>query len=44
MLDESWGEAALEKFFSSNDIKSGQLTEIEFLHNAYVVETEPGFP
>ena len=44
LLDESWDEAALEKFFSSNDIKSGQLTEIEFLHNAYVVETEPGFP
>ena len=44
VLDESWDEAALEKFFSRNDIKSGQLTEIDFLHNAYVVETEPGFP
>jgi hypothetical protein len=44
LLDETWDQAAVDMFFSSNNIKADHLTEIEFLDNAYLVKTDAGFP
>ena len=44
LLDETWDDAAVESFLSANKIEADTLTEIEFLKNAYVVESDPGFP
>ena len=44
LLDESWDEAGVERFFAKNGINFSRLTEIEFLDNAYLIETEAGFP
>lgn len=44
LLDESWDEAEVDWFFTINGIESSLLTEIEFLDNAYLVETKAGFP
>ena len=43
LLDESWDNSAVEDFFSSNKISSKDVTEIEFLDNAYLLETDAGF-
>ena len=44
LLDEGWDETQVNDFFTSNDISSKDVTEIEFLDNAYLVETDAGFP
>ena len=44
LLDESWDDNQVNDFFTSNDISSKDVTEIEFLDNAYLVETDAGFP
>ena len=44
LLNDLWDEAEVDRFFAKNGIESDQLTEIEFLDNAYLVETEAGFP
>ena len=44
LLDESWTEAEVDGFFTKNNIKPSQLTKMEFLDNAYLVDTEAGFP
>ena len=44
LLDETWDEAEVDSFLSKNQINSSQLTEMEFLKNAYFIETAAGFP
>ena len=44
LLDETWDEAEVDSFLSKNQINSSQLTEMEFLENAYFIETAAGFP
>ena len=44
LLDETWDQAAVDKFLSGNNINADRLTEIEFLDNAYLVKTDAGFP
>ena len=44
LLDEKWDEAEVDSFLSKNQINSSQLTKIEFLENAYFIETAAGFP
>ena len=44
VLDPDWGETRINRFFSANAIKAGRLTPLTFADNAFVVETEPGFP
>ena len=43
-LDSEWDQAQIESFFSQNGISMGQVSELEFLPNGFLVKTEPGFP
>ena len=43
-LDSKWDQAKIESFFSENDISMDQVSELGFLPNGFLVETEPGFP
>ena len=43
-LDSEWDKAQIESFFSQNGISMGQVSELEFLPNGFLVKTEPGFP
>ena len=43
-LDPLWDEGEIESFFSSNNISTDRISELEFLQNGFLVETEPGFP
>ena len=43
-LDPEWDQAAVDKFFEGNGIKSDQVSELDFLDNAFFVETDAGFP
>ncbi len=42
-LDSEWGQDEIESFFSQNGISMGQVSELDFLPNGFLVETEPGF-
>jgi hypothetical protein len=44
LLDGTWDEAEVDRFLVKNQISSSQLTEMEFLENAYLIETAAGFP
>ena len=43
-LDPDWDEAQVEEFFSENGISSDEVSELEFIENGFLVETESGFP
>ena len=43
-LDPEWTETQVKDFFSRNNIAEDRWSEIGFLINGFVVETEPGFP
>lgn len=43
-LDQKWDQATVESFFSANNITSEQISELGFIPNTFLVETEPGFP
>ena len=43
-LDPEWDEAKVESFFSRNNISTNRTSELEFLKNVFLVDTEPGFP
>ena len=43
-LDPSWDEDMIESFLSKNGISMDTTSDLGFLKNAFVVETEPGFP
>ena len=44
VLDASWDEAAVEGFFAEHGIARSSVTEQSFGANAFLVDTEPGFP
>ena len=44
VLDSSWTKSEVDRFFSSNGIDSSRASELGFLANAFLVETDPGFP
>ncbi len=44
LLDPEWDEAAVDKFFTSNNISADDVKELEFLSNGFLVNTEAGFP
>ena len=44
VLDASWDEAAVEGFFAEHGIVQSSVTEQSFGANAFLVDTEPGFP
>ena len=43
-LDPEWDRDAVEGFFSRNGISTDRTSELGFLANGFLVETEPGFP
>ena len=43
-LDETWGSAETDAFFSDNGIEPERVSELDYLTNGFFVETEPGFP
>ena len=44
VLDTKLDQAAVEKFFEGNGIDPDQVSELDFLDNAFFVQTEPGMP
>ena len=43
-LDPEWDRDAVEGFLSRNGISTGRTSELGFLANGFLIETEPGFP
>ncbi len=43
-LDPKWDKAQVDKFFSDNGISPEQVSELGFIPNGFLVETEAGFP
>ena len=43
-LDPAWDDAQVEEFFSNNEISAERVSELGFLQNGFLIETEPGFP
>ena len=43
-LDPEWEKAQVDKFFSDNGISPEQVSELGFIPNGFLVETEAGFP
>ena len=43
-LDPGWDDAQVGDFFSNNDISTDRISELGFLQNGFLIETEPGFP
>ncbi len=44
VLDPGWDVVRVNRFFSVNGIKRSRVIEQAFADNAYLVETDPGFP
>ena len=44
VLDEKWTESEVEVFFAQNDIPADGWSELGFLENGFLVQTEPGLP
>ena len=43
-LDPEWVRAGVDSFFSENGISKDRTSELDFIENGFLVETEPGFP
>ena len=43
-LDPEWDKAQVDSFLSSNGISPEQVSELGFMQNGFLVETEAGFP
>ena len=43
-LDPEWDKAQVDSFLSANGISPGQVSELGFMQNGFLVETEAGFP
>ena len=43
-LDPEWDKAQIDNFFSENGISPEQVSELGFIPNGFLVETEAGFP
>ena len=43
-LDPGWDDAQVEDFFSHNDISTDRISELGFLQNGFLIQTEQGFP
>ena len=43
-LDPEWEKAQVDNFFSDNGIPPEQVSELGFIPNGFMVETEAGFP
>ena len=43
-LDPGWDDAQVEEFFSRNEISTDRISQLGFLQNGVLIETEPGLP
>ena len=43
-LDPEWDKAQVDSFLSDNGISPEQVSELGFMKNGFLVETEAGFP
>ena len=43
-LDPGWDDAQVGGFFSHNEMSAERVSELGFLQNGFLIETEPGFP
>lgn len=43
-LDPAWDDAEVEDFFSQNSISADLVSEMDFIENGFLIDTEPGFP
>ena len=43
-LDPIWDDAQVGEFFSRNEMSTDRISELGFLQNGFLIETEPGFP
>ena len=43
-LDPTWDQAKVNSFFSANNISPDEVSELGFIPNGFLVETEAGFP
>jgi hypothetical protein len=43
-LDPEWDKVQVDSFFSDNGISPGQVSELGFMQNGFLVETDAGFP
>ena len=43
-LDPEWDHAKVDGFFSENGISKDRTSELDFIENGFLVETEAGFP
>ena len=43
-LDPEWDRAGVDSFFFENDISKDRTSELSFIENGFLLETEPGFP
>ena len=44
VLSSEWSQAETNAFFSDNGIKTGRVSELDYVANGFFVETGPGFP
>ena len=43
-LDADWDESQVADFFDRHGIEADRVSELGFIPNGFVVDTEPGFP
>lgn len=43
-LDPEWDEVQVDSFFSNNGISPEQVSELGFIPNGFLLNTDPGFP
>lgn len=43
-LDEGWDSDATGSFFARNGISLDRVSELDYLTNGFIIDTEPGFP
>ncbi len=44
VLDPEWDQSKVEAFLTRNGISTERVSDLGFLRNGFMVETEPGFP
>ena len=43
-LDPEWDQAEVDRFFEDNGISASKVSELGFIENGFLVETDSGFP
>ena len=43
-LDPEWDEQQVEEFFTENGISLDRTSELDFIENGFLIDTEPGLP